>query len=787
MHSSSEDITGIMTTLKIGYRLKRIRFGIFAGVLPLFFLAASLWSAEEEPECKKKSTIVLGTDDKRLINAVCVQEQPRIDGILNEAIWEAAEFQEDFIQREPVEGENVSERTVVGILYDADNIYFGVKCFDSEPDKIIAREMRRDADMDDDDHFSIVIDTYHDHRSAYYFTVNPNGSRRDAVLANEGRNYNSAWDGIWICKARKNDEGWFAEIAIPWKTLRFTEQDTAVWGINFSRKIRRKNEDALWQLVPRNLGMFGLFRISEAGNMCGLTDLRMGGNLELKPYFLGGLQRDVTTSFATDRVTDAGLDAKIALTANLAMDLTINTDFAQVEADREQVNLTRFSLYFPEKREFFLEGAETFSFGRSGGRWMRHGGAGINLFYSRRIGIVEGQEARLLGGAKMIGKIGQTYVGALNMLTDEVFVEPDEEDPEDTGSMVNQTNFTVLRVRRDILKRSSIGMMFLNKETLRSTDYNRSFGVDGYFALTDYFSIATTLSGTFDPQEDDPHGFIDENLAGTLDLNYRTDLWRAEFQYMDIGSRFNPEMGYVRRIGFRYGESSLEYAPRPKESSSIRQFTYRLSGQYREDRVGNLLDSELGMSFTIRFQNSARFTVGVQREVEFIDEEWEVRDGFIIPIDTYSGYDIYLRTNTDQGRPLSVGFNLNYGSYYMGRNLRLGLDGNLTKISKLKIEADYNHNFVELPEGSFHTNTLGFRFFYYLSTELYFKAYVQWNDDKLAFEGREKVLSNLLLRWIYRPGSDLYVVYNDSRLIGPGSDEISNRTLMLKATFFWRK
>jgi hypothetical protein len=752
----------------------------------------SVWATVSEDDSDGKKRILVDASGKRYLIATCVEEEISIDGRFDDYVWQDAVFQGDFLQREPNEGEPATEKTEIGVLFDKDNIYFGVKCYDSEPDKIIAREMRRDEDMRDDDTINIILDTYHDHRSGFYFVTNANGSKRDAVLANEGRNYNSAWDGIWTSRARINDEGWFAEIAIPWKTLRFADQDSVVWGINISRTIRRKNENVFWQLVPRDLGFFGLFRISEAGNLCGLNDLRTGGNLELKPYFLGGLERDQVTEFRTDRLGDIGLDTKIGLTANLAMDITVNTDFAQVEADQEQVNLTRFSLYYPEKREFFLEGAEIFSFGRSGGRWMhRGGGDAINLFYSRRIGLFEGEEARILGGVKMVGKLGQYHVGVLNMLTDELFIEESEEDDEesDTTYTVPRTNFTVVRVRRDILKRGSIGMMFLNKEALDTTSYNRSMGLDGYFPITDNFTVSGTLSGTFEPSEDHENKFLyaDRNLAGNLGLEYQSDLWDFSLSYMDVGADFNPELGFIRRVGFRLTDASMEYSPRPKGKSNIRQYNYQLEGKYRTDHSNRVLESEMNASFTLRFQNSARFTVGMQRESEFIDEDWEVRDGFVVPVGMYSGFDYYIRTSSDQSRDISGRININYGNYYTGRNLRFEIDGNFTRIRRLRLEINYNHNWVDLPEGSFRTNTLGLRTFYYFSTELYFKAYVQWNDDKLFFDGKEKIISNFLLRWIYRPGSDLYIVYNDGRLIGPGGEEITNRTLMVKTTFFWRK
>jgi len=730
---------------------------------------------------------LLGPGGKRCIVAIRVEDRIHIDGRLDDVMWSHAQFQGHFIQREPEEGRPSTERTEVGILYDKDNIYFGLKCYDSEPGRIIANEMRRDAMMRNDDTFSIILDTYHDQRSGFLFTTNPNGAKWDLVLANEGRNMNSAWDGIWTCKANVTDEGWIAEIAIPWKTLRFAEGDSSIWGINFSRTIRRKNEEVFWQLVPRNLGYFGLFRLSEAGTLEGMRDLKMGGNVELKPYLLGGMERDAVTAFSTQSTQDAGLDAKFALTANLALDLTVNTDFAQVEADREQVNLTRFSLYFPEKREFFLEGAEVFSFGRGGGRFGGgggHGGSDLQLFYSRRIGLVEGRESRILGGAKVVGKIGRTSVGVLNMLTDETVISND-----DTTYSVGSTNFSVVRVRRDILRRGSIGAMLLNKEILRSHAFNRAVGFDGYFPLTRHFTISGTISGSFEPSDSDAGNSdtFDRNLAGTLDIGYDSDLFDFSVNYMDVGERFNPEMGFIRRVDYRYTRANVEFSPRPKNSRVIRQFRYQLRGSYRTDHTNRLLDSEITANFTVRFQNSSDITLTLQKENEFLPYDWEVRSGHLIPEGTYGGYDFSLRANSDRSRAFSGRLNVSYGHYYGGNDLRLGGSATITRFERMRMELDFSHNLIQLPTGNFRTNTFGLRSFYYFSTELYFKAYVQWNGDRLAFEGREKMLANLLLRWIYRPGSDLYVVYNDIRLVGPGGDEIQNRTLMLKATFFWRK
>jgi hypothetical protein len=736
-------------------------------VLWLLLLTGSVWAED----------LQLDTGSKRAITAVRTETPLKVDGSLDDPAWQNARFQGQFTQREPNEGAPATEKTEVGFLYNEKNLYIGVKCYDSQPEKIIAREMRRDAIVDDDDYFEMVLDTYHDHRSAYYFITNPYGIKREAKMANEGRDYNPSWDGVWLCKAKITGAGWFIEIAIPWKTLRFAEGNASSWGFNCARMIRRKNEHVYWQLIPRDFGRgAGIFRLSEAGSLEGIADVKMGGNLELMPYFLGGLENDSNTNFTTDRLSDIGLDAEVALTANLALDLTLNTDFAQVEADQEQVNLTRFSLYYPEKRDFFLEGAEVFAFGGGGGNPWHRGSSDMDLYYSRRLGLVDGHEARILGGAKMVGKVGKYQVGLMNILTDDVTYRE-----EDVTTTVNMANFTVVRFRRDILKRATIGMMFLNKEDLRSSYFNRSLGFDGNIPLSRYFTVAGYLAATFGPEENK------QNVAGRLSLDYNSDLWRASASHLDIGARFNPEVGFIRRTDFRLSSASIEYSPRPKGSSVIRQFGYQLEGSYRSDHDNRMLDNETQASFSIEFQNSARFSVDVQRESEYIDYDWEVREGFLIPEGTYSGYTYSLNAQSDKSRTIAGGIDMDYGKYYSGHQMSLGLDSTITRVRRLRMELDYRYNYILLPEGSFHTNTFGLRMFYFFSTDLYVKAYVQWNDDKYYNAGRERIVSDILLRWIYSPACNFYVVYNDTRLVGPGSNEIVNRTLMVKVTYFWRR
>ena len=333
-------------------------------------------------------------------------------------------------------------------------------------------------------------------------------------------------------------------------------------------------------------------------------------------------------------------------------------------------------------------------------------------------------------------------------------------------------------------------MMALNKEEINSSHYNRSLGIDGYLPLSNYFTVSGYLAGTSGPDQVENGAQLNmnkQNLAGKLSLDYNSDLWQFSTAYENIGVRFNPEMGFNRRTDYRLSSASIDYSPRPKESKLIRQFQYQLAGNYRADHENVMLDNEIGAGFSIEFQNSSRFNLDVNHTKEFIDYDWEVRKGFLIPAGTYTGYGYSMSAESDKGKAIAGEIDVSYGNYYTGHGVQLGITGTMTHIQPIRMEIDYSHNYVDLPQGSFHTNTLGLRAFYFFSTELYLKAYVQWNDDKLNFDGRERVISNVLLRWIYSPESNLYLVYNDGRLVGPNQTEIVNRTFMLKATFFWRK
>jgi hypothetical protein len=444
-------------------------------------------------------------------------------------------------------------------------------------------------------------------------------------------------------------------------------------------------------------------------------------------------------------------------------------------------------LYFPEKREFFLDGADIFNFGSVSRRRSDGGGSSnINLFYSRRIGILEGHQQPIIGGMKLLGKVGSYQFGFLNMLTEDFeAIEEDEDNGEDINVKYRGANYSVFRIKKDIFKRSSFGVMLLNKHHTNSQYYNRSGGIDAIFPLTESFTVSGNIAATTDLITR-VIGINDKNLAGTLALEYNSDLWEFKLSHLNIQENFNAEMGFIKRTDIRLTATEVEYSPRPLANSSIRQYHYQIQYDYLTNQRNRLLENDIQTSFRIDFQNSSRIGAGFNRKSVFIDELWEVRENLFIPIGIYRGWGSYAFVMTDESKDISTRTFAGYGDYYTGR--RLGMRSTLIfkNILRFRADVELSYDNVQLPYGAFDIRTLGCRIYYFLSTNLYIKAYLQWKDDKKANEGNRIALSNILFRWIYRPGSDIYLVFNEGWNLGPLGNQMSNRSVLLKFTYFWR-
>ncbi len=717
----------------------------------------------------------------RSIRAVRISEPPKVDGRLDDTVWQNALFQGNFTQREPVEGAPATEKTEIAVLYDDKNIYFGARCYDSEPDKIKGTEMRRDVSPGRDDYFDIVLDTYHDHRSGFFFTSNPAGNRLDGSISEDGKMDNRDWNGIWTSKTSKDDKGWYVEVAIPLQTLRFRDEEDLVWGAHFVRRIIRKNEEDFWRPVPLYAGRLGQNRISEAGEIYGLSGLKMGGRFELKPYAIGGLQNDDETDNSTEELGEVGLDLKWNVSSRLTADFTYNTDFAQVEADQERVNLTRFDLFFPEKRDFFLEGAETFAFGSEGINPYRARAGSIQLFHSRQIGIVDNELVPILGGVRLNGKVGsKTTVGLLSIRSEETGSE------EYPGETIPQTDFNVFRVKQNILSRSSVGMMYLDKRESGGI-YNRSFGFDSNINVTEKFSVFAAGAATYSPDEEGEPDMKNNNFAGNVGVKWLSDLWQYNISFLNIEEMFNPEIGFVRRTDIKRTDAGITYSPRPKRWESVRKLNFSARGYYQTDHKNVLLNRRLYGNFTLNFQNTSYFRFSLEHEYEYLDSDWEVRDGLLIPLDHYSSSKVSMSYGTSRAHAIGGSFSLNGGDYFTGHRYGGGIGSNIQAFGRIIANISYGYNQITLPDGAFHTNRLSARISYLFNPDLYVKAYLQWYDDALLNEGRDRYSGNIIMRYTYSPGSDFYVVINQENLIGPGPDVLQNRTLLAKLTYFLRK
>jgi len=661
------------------------------------------------------------------IVAVKVNPSPNIDGVLDDECWHRATPISDFFQRDPREGEPSTEKTEVRIVYDDDRLYIGISCFDSEASKIIANELRRDGVLDNDDVVGIVLDTFHDHRSGFQFAINPNGARYDGLITDDGNGQNRDWNGVWDVRTTVTSDGWFAEIEIPFSTLRFSEDNNQVWGFNVQRSIRRKNEQTLWSGWSRN---YRLANISKAGTLTGLSRVRRGNQLEVKPYVSAGFQRGFAP-FSEERtaLTKTGVDLKYAITPTLTTDITLNTDFAQVEADRAVINLTRFPVFFPEKREFFLEGAGVFDV---------NFGERPRVFYSRQIGIANGQQIPIIAGARLIGKAENYDLGFIEMQTAR-------------SDTVPSTNFAVARVKRDILDQSYIGVILTDKEQGRH--YNRVLAGDFNLRFTNVIGTNTLEIGGAIAGSQTPN-LSGDNLAYRFFIDFPNDFIDHFIGMRNVQRNFNAETGFVSRYG-RQVSWALRVAPRP-EAWGIRRLNFKpIDVEYYWDENDVPISSFWEwrpLGFTT--ESGEDFEFNIQRTFDRLDDAFNIFGTDTIPKGAYWFTHYELQLSTNPSRSLSGEAEYNWGDYYNG-SARVLFASATAKVDKhLSLSADFERHDVILLQGPFTTNQIGGRLNYAFSTHLATAVFAQWNnEDKL-------INLNFRLNWIPQIGSDVYLVYN---------------------------
>jgi hypothetical protein len=690
------------------------------------------------------------------LEAVRLDAPLDIDGRLNEALY-GSNSMPAFTQYEPVYGAAPTQQTDVWVAFDDDNVYVAARVWESDLDRMVANEMRRDSNNTwQNETFAIVLDTFRDRRNGLEFAVNPLGGRNDGQITNEG-NYNGDWNPVWDVATGRFDGGWTVEMALPFKSLRYGPGRIQTWGFQARRSNRWKNELSFLTPPPAGLGQDGLFRISAAATLTGLEAPPPSRNLEIKPFVISDVSTDLTATPAVRNAPggDLGMDVKLGVPPSLTADVTINTDFAQVEADERQVNLTRFSLFFPEKREFFLENAGLFQFG---------GGGGSNdtpaMFYSRRIGLDQGQEIPIVGGGRLTGRAGAFGVGALSIQTGDL--------PE---RGIEGTNFSVLRVQRDVLQRSTIGVLYARRSTaVNGPGAHHTYGVDARLGLGDNLSVNTYWART------DTNGTGSDNTSNRAFIQYDSDLFGATINHLMIGRDFNPEVGFLTRNNILREYVALRYSPRPESIGAIRQLSWQGSIQYLEDRAGRPETRRYELEFVATLENSDSITALYQDFYEFLATPFDIAEDVTLPAGDYE----YRMANASYAfgdqRPVSGTVSLDWGGFWSGNRTTVAVSGARISLSpQLAIEPSVSWNRVTLPEGDFTTTVAGSRVTYTMTPRMFASSLIQYGSRDQA------VGTNVRFRWEYEPGSELFVVYNESRdTTGRGYPDLQGRSFIVK-------
>ena len=712
-------------------------------------------------------------DGRGVIRAARLRERIIIDGRLDESVYSQFLPAAGFVQVEPTYGALASEETEVWVFFDDRAVYVSVRCFDSGIDRWGSLDLRRDSPgFGQTESISVGLDPFLDRRNGFIFGVNAAGGFSDSAITNE-RDSNRDWNTIWNARVGRFDGGWTVEMEIPFKSLRYAPGEQ-VWGINVRRSVRWKNEMSYLNQVPHmgsNSPQQGLFRFSAAATLTGLATPPESRLLEIKPYGISSLKTDLEADdpFSNRASAGIGFDTKVGVTRGLVADFTYNTDFAQVEDDEQQVNLTRFSLFFPEKREFFLEGQGIFAFGGFARRRTGNPGDIPLPFFSRRIGIDNDTKRAvpIIGGGRLTGRAGAYQIGVVNIQT-----------RDDRLSGQPSTNFAVVRVRRDVLRRSTIGVLAVNRSAYgaRRTG-NQTFGVDGVFSFFEHLNINSFIAGTHTA------GLRDNASSYRVQLEYNADRYGLVLENMMIGKDFNPEAGYVRRTDVLRNMAQVRFSPRPRSSRIVRRYEYSAS----IDHFTRLSDGQLDTSvvegtFGAEFQNSDVLTVQLLNNADRLTKPYEVFGDIEIPAGRYDARNLVAKYELGSQRPLSGEVTFESGGFYGGSRHSIGISQGLTEpLPNFMVEPGISLNWVDIPQGRFLAKVMTGRFIYMFDPRTLVSALVQYNSE----DGIMAV--NARLRWEYRPGSDLFVVYSDGRsTLERGAPQLRNRSLTIKLTRFFR-
>jgi hypothetical protein len=721
-----------------------------------------------------------GLEDRRVMTAHRMNdgESIELDGVLDEAAWGRAVPASEFIQVDPVNGVPPTEPTEVTIVYNENNLYMGVMAYDSDPNGMRGNTMLRDAFLSADDRFMWVFDTYLDARTGYFFEINPSGAMGDALLQNGGSENVREWDGIWTAKIVQTDIGWIAEIEIPFRTLNFDPNNES-WGINFQRTVRRKAEESVWTGYERNTN---LRTLSNAGLVTGLSDISQGVGLDIRPYVVGSASHDAHIANVNQRNDfsgASGVDFIYNITPSLRADFTINTDFAETEVDERQVNLTRFPLRFPEKRQFFLEGRNFF--GLSGYD---------DAYFSRRIGLNDGRPQRVDYGAKVTGQIGAFDVGMLQVRTGEL-------KPSNEGDRILGEDFTVFRGRRRLLNESHVGMLYTHRGARASEDpmAQLSPGEDLHTVAVD-FRLATSSFRGDQNLAFQSHYINTTNPDGTgkaarygAEIDYPNDRFAARVRFEETQENFDPAVGFVFRRGIKNLNALALWAPRPESHPLIRQLEFSVEYDGTSDSRNVLLSRAINITaFQFNTHADDRFSFAISPQHERLQSEFQMnrfRQGqspVVLPVGSQYDFTRYtVSGQTSNRRPLAVSGDVSWGNYFSGTRSDYSPTITIRPRNGLIIDAGGQWSRIELPEGSFSTSV----FRSTISSQ--FGPWVSLSSN-VQYDTVSRIIGwQARFRWILSPGNDLYLVYTHNWESDPaGFIDTANNKLASKFVYTHR-
>ena len=726
----------------------------------LLFICTDLKSQSENREPKSFKAFPIKSGDIKL------------DGRLDDTFWSDITGISDFLVQEPVEGGEPTEKTTIKIAYDENYLYIGAIFYDSEPDGIKAFKMRKDAPLNTDDRFMWILDTYLDGRNAYFFEINPRGLMGDGLLTiGQGRSLNKDWDGIWRPWTYIGDFGWSAEIRIPFHTLNF-DPKTSTWGINFQRTIRRKNEEILWSGHKRNQG---IYRPQDAGRLTGLNNISQGLGLELVGYGKAEalkVQNESEGDYNNSQSLDGGLDVNYNITPGLKASLTVNTDFAETEVDDRQINLTRFPIRFPEKRDFFLEGANIFRFAPS---------SGVYPYFSRKIGLRSGNPIPILYGGRVIGKIGKVEVAAQQVKTRETDNFSSEE-------------FSVIRLKQNFLKESSIGVLYTRRHTNKGKQFvpplqdRNTLGIDLTLNTSTFLKNQNLQFQAFAViHNPELPGEINNNIwdrsARGLRFNFPNDPWSGSLSYREFGVSYDPAVGFSRRNSFRRVEPRIRFSPILEKSSTIRELKWEVSFENLMSLQWKKLTQNIRLTpLSIRFESGDEISYQIIRNFERLEYDFNILgdNSIIIPVGNYTNWSHQIELETANYRKIVYGIELNTEGFWSGNRTEYENELIFRPFPGINLNLGYIHSRVNLREGNFKTNLVRFLGDFDFTPFISFSSNIQYDDIS------ENIGMNNRFKYTITPGSDIYFVYNHNWFDDNGKYKTSSMMGATKITYTHR-